>query len=40
MMYSEPGVGKGSATYADGMLYILSERREVGLVEPTPAGHT
>lgn len=40
VMYSEPGVGKGSATYADGMLYILSERRKVGLVEATPAGHT
>jgi len=40
VMYSERGVGKGSATYADGVLYVLSERRKVGLVEVTPAGHT
>jgi hypothetical protein len=39
-MYSEPGVGKGSLTYADGMLYTFAESgRKVGLVKPTPAGH-
>ena len=38
--YSDRGVGKGSLTYADGMLYILSENGgKVGLVEATPAGH-
>ncbi len=38
-VYMEPGVGKGSLTYADGMLYTLSERGEMGLVPPTPDGH-
>lgn len=38
--YSEPGVGKGSVTYADGMLYTYSERGTVGLVKATPEGHT
>jgi outer membrane protein assembly factor BamB len=32
-------VGKGSLTYADGHLYILSEDNVVGLVEATPAGY-
>ncbi|MHC4402974.1 MAG: PQQ-binding-like beta-propeller repeat protein [Planctomycetota bacterium] len=40
VMYAEPGVGKGSLTCADGMLYTLSENRRVGLVEATPTGHT
>jgi hypothetical protein len=39
MQYAERGVGKGTLTYADGMLYTLSERLVVGLVEPTPTGH-
>jgi outer membrane protein assembly factor BamB len=39
MAYSESGVGKGSLTYADGMLYTFSENRQMGLVEATPAGH-
>ena len=39
MMYAEPGVGKGSLTYADGMLYTMNEHRTVGLVEATPRGH-
>jgi outer membrane protein assembly factor BamB len=39
MMYAERGVGQGSLTCADGMLYTLSERRTVGLVEATPTGH-
>jgi len=38
--YSERGVGKGSVTLADGLLYILSENGgKVGLVKPTPEGH-
>ncbi|HJN13713.1 MAG: PQQ-binding-like beta-propeller repeat protein [Pirellulaceae bacterium] len=39
MMYAERGVGQGSLACADGMLYTLSERRKMGLVKPTPAGH-
>ncbi len=38
-MHTERGVGKGSLTYADGMLYTLSERGEMGLVPATPDGH-
>ena len=30
------GVGKGSLTYADGMLYIYGERGMLGLVDPDP----
>lgn len=38
--YSDRGVGKGSLTCADGLLYTLSESgRKVGLVQPTPDGH-
>jgi len=38
--YSAPGVGKGSLTCADGMLYTYSEGRgTVGLVKATPEGH-
>ena len=33
------GVGKGSLTCADGMLYILSRGGTMGIVRPTPAGH-
>jgi len=34
------GVGKGSLTYADGMLYTYAENGgEVGLVKATPQGH-
>ena len=32
-------VGKGSLTYADGMLYTLSQDGLMGLVRPTPNGH-
>ena len=39
MQYAERGVGKGSLTCADGMLYTLSEGRTVGLLAPTPKGH-
>lgn len=38
-MYAERGLGEGSLTYADGMLYVLSERGKVGLVRPTPTSH-
>ncbi|MCL4192353.1 MAG: PQQ-binding-like beta-propeller repeat protein [Thermoguttaceae bacterium] len=39
MKYAERGVGKGSLTAADGMLYTLSEKRDVGLVKATPKAH-
>jgi len=40
VVYRAPGVGKGSVTYADGMLYCLAERRgTVGLVKATSEGH-
>ncbi len=35
----DEGVGKGSLTCADGMLYTLSEDGRMGLVRPTPDGH-
>lgn len=38
-MYSERGVGKGSLTYADGMLYTLGENGQMGLVPATPHEH-
>lgn len=37
--YADKGVGKGSLTYADGMLYTFSERRMVGLVKAGPDKH-
>jgi len=37
--YVEKGVGKGSLTYADGILYTFSENRTLGLVPATPAAH-
>lgn len=37
--YVDPGVGKGSVTVADGMMYILAERGMMGLVTPTPKSH-
>jgi len=39
MVWRDRSVGKGSVTYADGHLYILSEDNVVGLVEATPAGY-
>jgi len=39
MKYAEEGVGKGSATYAEGMLYTLSSRHIMGLVKATPDAH-
>jgi len=38
-MYAERGVGKGSLTAAEGMLYVLSEKHRVGLVPATPERH-
>ncbi|MDK1032647.1 MAG: PQQ-binding-like beta-propeller repeat protein, partial [Planctomycetia bacterium] len=37
--YRTQGVGKGSAVYADGMLYCLSESGTMGLVPATPKEH-
>jgi outer membrane protein assembly factor BamB len=37
--YAAGGVGKGSLTYADGMLYTYSEGGTAGLVKATPEGH-
>ena len=39
MMWRDRSVGKGSLTYADGNLYLLSEDNVVGLAEATPAGY-
>jgi outer membrane protein assembly factor BamB len=39
-MFVVEGIGqKGSLTYADGMLYVMDERGNVGLVRPTPRAH-
>lgn len=38
-MWKERSVGKGSITYADGNLYLLSENNVVGLAEATPEGY-
>ncbi|OHB65184.1 MAG: hypothetical protein A2168_03640 [Planctomycetes bacterium RBG_13_50_24] len=37
--YMAKGVGKGSLTYADGMLYTLSENSVMGLLRPAAAGY-
>lgn len=37
-LWAEEGVGKGSATYADGLLYMLNERGMVGLAKVSPSG--
>ena len=39
-LYVDAGVGKGSLTVADGMLYILGEGGTMGLVSPSPEAHT
>jgi len=37
--WSEPGIGRGTQTFADGRLYCVSEKREtVALVDPTVNG--
>jgi len=38
-MWRHRSVGKGSLTYADGNLYILSEDNLVGLAEASPGGY-
>jgi outer membrane protein assembly factor BamB len=35
-MYAEPGIGTGSLTYADGLIYAVNQSRTVALVRPTP----
>ena len=35
-MYAEPGIGTGSLTYADGLIYALNQRSTMALVRPTP----
>ena len=37
--YMDKGVGKGSLTYADGLLYTLSENGVMGLIRPAAAGY-
>ena len=39
VMHRAEGVGKGSLTYADAMLYTYSEKGLVGLVKATPKEH-
>ena len=39
VMWRNRSVGKGSLTYADGNLYLLSENNVVGLAAATPAGY-
>lgn len=39
LVWRHRSVGKGSLTYADGNLYLLSEDNVVGLAEATPAGY-
>ena len=39
LIWRHRSVGKGSLTYADGHLYLLSEDNVVGLAEATPAGY-
>jgi outer membrane protein assembly factor BamB len=39
VVWRDRSVGKGTVTFADGHLYVQSERNTVGLVEATPAGY-
>ncbi len=39
VMWRERSVGKGSVTYADGMLYLLGEKQMVGLAEANPKAY-
>lgn len=39
IVWQDRSVGKGSLVVADGMLYLLSERQQVGLAEATPEGY-
>ncbi|MFY9557345.1 MAG: PQQ-binding-like beta-propeller repeat protein [Blastocatellia bacterium] len=38
-VWRDRSVGKGTLTYADGLLYLLSENNVVGLAEASPAGY-
>jgi outer membrane protein assembly factor BamB len=38
-VWRDRSVGKGTLTYADGELYLLSENNVVGLADATPAGY-
>jgi outer membrane protein assembly factor BamB len=37
--WKDRAVGKGTVTYADGMLYLLGEKNTVGLAEATPEAY-
>lgn len=39
VLWANQSVGKGSLTYADGHLYLRSEKGPVGLIEATPSGY-
>jgi len=39
VMWQDRSVGKGSITYADGMLYLLGEKQVVGLAEANPKAY-
>ena len=39
VLYQDRLVGKGSAIYADGMLYCYGESGKLGLVKATPTGY-
>ncbi|NOT59498.1 MAG: PQQ-like beta-propeller repeat protein [Acidobacteria bacterium] len=39
VMWKDRSVGKGSLTYADGMLYLLGEKQLVGLAEASPTAY-
>jgi outer membrane protein assembly factor BamB len=39
VLWRDRSVGKGSLTYADGHLYVLSESNVMGLVEASPTGY-
>ena len=38
-MWADRSVGKGSLTYADGMLFLFSENNTVGLAEANPKAY-
>ena len=38
-VWRDRSVGKGTLTYADGLLYLLSENNVVGLADASPAGY-
>jgi outer membrane protein assembly factor BamB len=39
VLWKDRSVGKGTVTYADGMLYLLGETNTAGLAEATPEGY-